>query len=216
MAYTLIIGNKNYSSWSLRGWLALAATGAPFEEVVIALDQPETRAAIAAHSPAGRVPILKAGALVVHDSLAIAEFLAERHPDRHLWPRSADARAVARSVVSEMHAGFAALREQLPMNIRRKVDGVRPDEAARADIERITAIWRNCLAEWGGDGPYLFGAYSIADMYYAPVVMRFLGYDVRVGETEAAYMATMTDRPDLAAWVEAAGREPWVIEAEEL
>jgi glutathione S-transferase len=210
----LILGNKNYSSWSLRPYLALAHTGAPFDEVVIPLNRPDTREKILAWSPAGRVPILRHQELAVWDSLAICEYVAELFPAAGLWPADRAARAVARSVSAEMHSGFAALRGSLPMNVRAEKRKTVPAEAA-ADIERIRAIWRDCRERFGEGGPFLFGAFSIADAMFAPVVTRLRTYGVTIDGVEVAYAQAIWDLPSLQRWVEDARKEPWVIEGYE-
>jgi glutathione S-transferase len=216
MALTLVIGNKNYSSWSMRPWLALKKTGAQFEEIVIPLDRPETRAEIFKHSPSGFVPTLKDDALTVWESLAICEYLAERFPEAGLWPKDAAARAVARSVASEMHAGFSALRANMPMNIRGNLPGKGLAPGVQEDINRISAIWRDCRTRFGQGGPYLFGGFTIADAMYGPVVTRFVTYQVELDTDAKAYVNTMWADPAMAAWIDGARREPWVIEKSEL
>lgn len=218
--YTLILGNKAYSSWSLRGWLLLKRSGVPFEERVVPLFRPGFKAEILAHSPSGRVPALVAGELTVWDSLAIAEYLHERHPEAGLWPEDPAARAVARAVAAEMHAGFAALRERLPMDLKRAP--LAPGEidtstgALGADIARICEIWRDCRARFGavhpGDGRFLFGEFCAADAFYAPVATRLRGYGVALEGAAAAYRDALLAWPDLVAWTETAQAEPWVIE----
>ena len=216
MPLTLVIGNKNYSSWSMRPWLALKKSGVAFEEVVIALDRPETRAEIFRHSPSGFVPTLKDEDLTIWESLAICEYLAERFPNAGLWPQDPSARAIARSVSAEMHAGFSALRSNMPMNCRGNLPGKGRAPGVQEDINRISAIWRDCRARFGAGGPYLFGAFSIADAMYGPVVSRFVTYQVDLDADAKAYVNTMWADPAVAAWVEGARREPWVIEKSEL
>lgn len=216
MALTLIVGNKNYSSWSMRPWLALKKTGAAFEEVVIPLDRPETRAEIFKHSPSGFVPTLKDDELTVWDSLAICEYLAEKFPGAALWPQDPSARAVARSVSAEMHSSFSALRTNMPMNMRANLPGKGRAPGVQEDVNRISAIWRDCRARFGSGGPYLFGSFSIADAMYGPVVSRFVTYQVELDADAKAYVNTMWADPALAAWAESARREPWVIEKSEL
>lgn len=208
-AMTLVIGNKNYSSWSMRPWLTLAQTGAAFDEVVVPLDRPETAADIATHSPSGKVPVLHDGALAIWDSLAIIEYLAERFPRAGLWPAPADARAVARSVSAEMHAGFQALRTHMPMNIRARLPGRGRGDGVDADIARITAIWRDCRSRFGANGVFLFGAFSAADAMFAPVVTRFRTYGVDLDPASAAYAQAVVDWPVVASWCQAAAAEPW-------
>jgi len=216
MALTLIIGNKNYSSWSMRPWLVLKKTGVAFEEIVIPLDRPETRAEVFKHSPSGFVPTLKDDELTVWDSLAICEYLAEKFPEAALWPQDPSARAVARSVSAEMHSGFSALRTNMPMNVRGNLPGKGRAPGVQEDVNRISAIWRDCRTRFGAAGPYLFGAFSIADAMYGPVISRFVTYQVELDADAKAYVNTMWADPALAAWVEAARREPWVIEKSEL
>jgi glutathione S-transferase len=211
MALTLYIGNKNYSSWSLRPWLALKHAGAAFDEVVIALDRPDTRERIAAVSPSGRVPALRDGDLFVWDSLAICEYVAERFPEAHLWPADHAARAVARSVAGEMHSGFAALRSGMTMNIRRPPSPVLVTDEIRADIERVTTMWRETRARFGRGGPFLFGAYTIADAMYAPVVTRFRSYAVSLEGEAAAYADAVWNDPAMQEWIAASRVEPQTI-----
>lgn len=208
-AMTLVIGNKNYSSWSMRPWLVLTQTGADFDEIVIPLDQPGTAEAIAAHSPSGKVPVLRDGALTVWDSLAIIEYLAERFPQAGVWPTAADARAVARAVSAEMHAGFQAVRTNMPMNIRARLAGRGRADGVGADIARITAIWRDCRGRFGADGPFLFGAFCAADAMYAPVVTRFQTYAVELDPVSDAYAQAVLNWPGVSAWCAAAAAEPW-------
>jgi glutathione S-transferase len=196
----------------VRAWLAARQTGAAFDEIIIPLDQPTTASEIAAHSPSGKVPVLKRGGLIVWDSLAIGEYLAERYPAAGLWPAAEDARATARAAAAEMHAGFQALRAQLPMNVRAiKPAGARIPEA-EADIHRIAALWSNCRRRFGADGPFLFGAWSLADAFYAPVVSRFTTYQVGVDAACQAYMEAVLETPMVAEWFADAKAEPWAIE----
>lgn len=213
---TLIIGNRNYSSWSLRAWLAMRAAGLAFDEIVIPLDQPETAARIAAFSPAGRVPVLRHGDLAVWDSLAICEYVAELAPEARLWPAGRDARAMARSVSAEMHSGFAALRSALPMNIRAHRPGVAIEDDTRADIARICTIWRDCRREFGAGGPFLFGHFTIADAMFAPVASRFHSYGTEVDETAMHYIEAIRSSPAMGEWSAAAAAEPWVLVREEI
>ena len=216
MALTLVVGNKNYSSWSMRPWLVLKKSGAAFEEVVIPLDRPETRAEIFKHSPSGFVPTLKDDELTIWESLAICEYLAEKFPDANLWPKDPSARAIARSVSNEMHSGFSALRTNMPMNVRGNLPGKGRAPGVQEDINRISAIWRDCRTRFGQNGPYLFGAFSIADAMYAPVASRFVTYQVDLDADAKAYVNTLWSDPAMAAWVEGARREPWGIEKSEL
>jgi glutathione S-transferase len=216
MALTLVVGNKNYSSWSMRPWLVLKKSGAAFEEIVIPLDRPETRAEIFKHSPSGFVPTLKDDELTIWESLAICEYLAGKFPDANLWPKDPSARAIARSVSNEMHSGFSALRTNMPMNVRGNLPGKGRAPGVQEDINRISAIWRDCRTRFGQNGPYLFGAFSIADAMYAPVASRFVTYQVDLDADAKAYVNTLWSDPAMAAWVEGARREPWVIEKSEL
>jgi glutathione S-transferase len=198
---TLVIGNKNYSSWSLRPWLLLRQAGIPFDEVYIPLYRPDSAAALAQWSPSGKVPALHDGDVRVWDSLAICEYLAERFPDRQLWPADATARAVARSVSAEMHSGFAALREHMSMNIRARRPGRGRTPESLADVERIQAIWTDCRARFGQGGDFLFGRFCIADAMYAPVVLRFQTYGVALKGAAKDYADAMLALPALKAWV---------------
>lgn len=212
----LVIGNKNYSSWSMRPWMALSMAGIPFREMVIPLDMPDTAALIAQHSAAGRVPVLHHGRQTVWESLAIMEYLAELFPEKHLWPKALAARAVARAVANEMHAGFGALRNACPMNLRRPRKPVPMSEATLGDVARIEQIWRECRTKFGKGGKFLFGRFSIADAMYAPVVSRFETYAVMVAEDTRAYMHTIMTTEAFAAWREAALKETWVVAADEV
>ncbi len=210
----LVIGNKNYSSWSLRPWLAMSVLGIPFEEVLIPLDEPDTKEKILGYSPAGRVPVLIEGDLTVWESLAILERLFESEPEAGIWPADPVARAEARMVSAEMHAGFGALRDYYPMNTRRRVADRVPTPAVAADIARITEIWRTSLEAYGG--PFLFGAFSAADAMYAPVVSRLETYQVEVDADCRSYMDDMLTLPAFEAWYRAGEAEPWVVEADEV
>ena len=207
----LVIGNKNYSSWSFRAWLLMTELGIAFDEVRIPLDTHIWEREIGQHSPSRMVPVLKHGERVVWDSLAICEYVSERFAAGSGWPGDVDARAAARSVSAEMHSGFAALREAMPMNCRRRVGGFRPPETAARDIVRIGQIWRWCRETWGGDGPFLFGAFSIADAMYAPVISRFHTYGVRVGAVERSYADAVWALDSVKAWMQAAADESEVI-----
>lgn len=212
----LVIGNKNYSTWSLRAWLILKATGLDFEEVLIDLDAPDTAARIAAHSGAGRVPVLIDGDLTVWDSLAIGEYLAERAPAAGLWPADPAARATARAITAEMHSGFQALRGHYPMNIRRPPADRAPTPAAAADIARVREIWRTTRVRFGGGGPFLFGGFTIADAFYAPVASRFETYRIPLGDVEADYRDAILDHPAMKAWSAAGRAETWVVPSDEV
>lgn len=204
----IVLGNKNLSSWSLRPWLALKHTGEPFEELVVLLDRPETRDKILAHSPSGRVPCLRDGETTVWDSLAICEYLNEKFPAARLWPADSAVRAVARSVSAEMHSGFQALRTNMPMKVRESLPGQGIAAGVQGDIDRIFDIWRDCRRRFGWEGPYLFGAFSIADAMFAPVVTRFRTYGVPLDDTCGAYAEAIWRLPAMQEWYEAARREP--------
>ena len=210
--FTIYIGNKNYSSWSLRGWLMLKQSGASFEEVVIPLRETTTRTTILRHSPSGRVPALQQGELVIWESLAIGEYLADRFPEAGLWPADPAARGVARSVSAEMHSGFAALRSHLPMNMRSTFAGRGVTPEAQADINRISALWRDCRKRFGEGGKFLFGNPTIADAMYAPVVSRFRTYKVALDEEAQLYADAVWAWPPMQEWAIAAGNEPMIIE----
>ena len=212
----LIIGNKNYSSWSLRGWLACKQSGLAFEEIQVPLYGDDWAAAkkqnddIAPSS--GKVPVLWDGDAVVWDSLAIIEYLSDKVGRERFWPKDDDARAMARSMVAEMHSSFAALRSQCPMNIRRKVEGAKIDDAGKADVVRILTLWAEARARFGRGGPYLFGTFSAADIFYAPVVSRFISYGVGVPGFALAYMDAVWSHEWLQSWIAAAEAEDLVIE----
>jgi len=205
----LTMGNKNYSSWSLRPWVLMKHLGLPFEERVLQLDTAQFAQQIAALSPTRRVPILRHGALLVWDSLAICEYASELAGAG--WPEDREARAVARSACAEMHSGFEALRSQWPMNARATGRRTPPDAARAADIARIDQLWTDCRARFGVRGPWLFGDYSVADAMYAPVVLRFRSYGAQLGETAAAYVSTALADTHLQSWIAAAVAEPWTI-----
>jgi glutathione S-transferase len=204
---TLVIGNRNYSSWSMRAWLALRATGAPFDEVLVPLGRPETGAEILRWSPTGRVPALHDGGLVIWDSLAICEYLAEKFPEAGLWPAEEAARAAARSVTAEMHSGFTALRSQMPMNLRASCPTAESDPAVDEDIRRILEIWESCRRDFGSGGEMLFGGFTIADAFYAPVASRFITYGVDPQGAAGRYMAALWALPAVREWADAARTE---------
>lgn len=214
MTYTLHIGDKAYSSWSLRGWLLLRAFGLPVTERLHHMDAPAFDAFKAEVAPSRTVPTLEwheGGRTVrVWDSLAIAETLAERHPAAGHWPSDPAARATARSISAEMHSGFAALRREAPMNTRRvpKAKALTPEAAA--DLARIEALWAYAR-NLGGNGPFLFGAFSAADAFYAPIAWRITGYALPVGPDAAAYVSALLDHPAMREWTEAAAADPRLI-----
>jgi len=204
----LIIGNKNYSSWSLRPWLALKVAGIPFREQVIPLYLEDSKPRLLAVSPAGKVPVLRSGELLVWESLAICETVAEMFPEKELWPSARDARGHARAVSHEMHAGFSALRSEMTMNLRLR-KRVSPAPATRADIDRIVAIWDDCRLRYGQEGEFLFGRFSIADAMYAPVVGRFETYGVDLVGPSADYAATIRALPAYQEWCATGREERW-------
>ena len=209
MTLHLTIGNKAYSSWSLRPWILLTAFGIPFDETVIPMYRPETRAEMLAAGPTGKVPVLRAGDIVVAESIAILEFIAESFPDAAIWPRDRAARALARAVSAEMHAGFVRLRQACPTNFRRARRAVPISAEVRADVDRIEALWADARARFGQGGPFLFGAFSAADAMYAPVVNRLDTYAVPVRPETRAYMEAVMALPAWQNWIAAAAAEPW-------
>ena len=217
--FTLVIGNKNYSSWSLRGWLMARIAGIDFEEVMVPLDLPDTAASIKKHSPSGKVPVLMHRSLAVRESLSIAEYLNDLKPEAGLWPAAVAARAHARSVSAEMHAGFAELRGNMPMNIRASYPGKGMTPAVRADIERITGLWRDCRKRFAGAAPkddgFLFGAIGAADAMFAPVVTRFRTFGVQLDSDAEAYCTAIMAYPALKEWIADARNEPWLIASAE-
>jgi glutathione S-transferase len=212
---TLVIGNKTYSSWSLRPWLLMRHFGLDFDEVVLPLDTPEFFRRIPDYSPTGRVPALHVDGEVVWDSLAICETANERWLGGRGWPADLRARAAARSAACEMHSGFGALRSQLPMNCKRQPTAPHWDEAATRDIARIEAMWRDLRARFGGGGDFLCGDFGIVDAMFAPVCVRFRGYGVPVATDSQAYMASVFALPAMREWQAAAEAEPGRVEADE-
>lgn len=211
----LIIGNKNYSSWSLRAWLLLRESEIEFDEQRICLDTDTTAAEIAALNAGGTVPVLQLGDLTVWDTLAIAETVAERWPEKNLWPGDADLRAHARSICAEMHSGFHVLRERMPMNCRAMGREVPLPDILTDDIDRIIAIWSDCHRRFSGDGGWLFGNFSIADAMYAPVVLRFRTYGIKVPESAGFYPHRLLESPAMQEWLAAAECEVEVIDQDE-
>jgi glutathione S-transferase len=216
VALTLIVGNKNYSSWSFRPWIAMKVAGIAFVEVVISLDAPDFKERVSKVSGTGKVPALDHDGIHVWESLAILEYLAERFAEARLWPSDPAARARARAISSEMHAGFLALRRACPMNMRRPVKKRELGDEAAANVRRIQALWRECRERYGASGPFLFGAFGAADAMYAPVVARFHTYDVAVDATARAYMDAVMALPAWAEWKAAALEEPWVLPEDEV
>jgi glutathione S-transferase len=214
-AVKLVIGNKNYSSWSLRSWLLLKEAGIPFEEHRIPLDTDTFSEDIAAFSPAGCVPVLLLDDQAIWDTLAIAETLAERYPEKVLWPAETGARAYARSICAEMHSGFMALREAMPMNCRAMGRKVTLSDEVAADIDRVFAIWTDCHHRYGDDGDWLFGRFSIADAMYAPVVLRFRTYGINLSTSASVYPARLLESEAIQDWLLESESETEVISREE-
>jgi glutathione S-transferase len=213
MSLKLVIGNKNYSSWSMRPWLAMRATHIAFEEIFIPLYTGQTdKDRILGFARSGKVPILIDGETTVWDSLAIIEYLAERFPDAGLWPADRAERAHARSISAEMHSGFLPLRSECGMNLHRPVGAIKLSEEARADIARVQEIWTGCRARYGKRGPFLFGAFGAADAMFAPVVHRFRTYAIAVSLEVKTYMETMVALPAFGEWTEGGLAETLVIE----
>ena len=214
----LVIGNKNYSSWSFRPWIAMKTFGIPFEEVLIPfgtpIGNPEFKRKLGEYTPAGMVPGLIDGEVHVWVTLAILEYLEETFPDKHLWPADKKQRAEARALASEMHAGFLALRGECPMNMRRPVRTRALPPAAQANVARVEAMWTEARARYGG--PFLFGNFSAADAMYAPMVARLFTYGIKVNRDALAYMEAMMALPAWAEWTQAALKEPWVLAEDEV
>ena len=203
----LVIGNKAYSSWSLRPWLLMKQAGIAFEELRLSLYAEGAKQKVLQYSGAGKVPVLKDGDLTIWDSLAICEYLAEKYPEKRLWPIETAARAQARSVSAEMHSGFTQLRTQMPMNVRREIPGRAGTPEVVAEIARIEAIWKDCRSRYGAQGRFLFGAFSIADAMYAPVVSRLRTYGVTVADKAAEYAASIHALPAMQEWIAGAHAE---------
>ena len=216
MSLHLVIGNKNYSSWSFRPWFAMKGAGIEFQETLISLEAADFKSRLQAIGGAGKVPVLIDGDVRIWESLAILEYLAEKFPAARLWPESVAARAHARAIASEMHAGFAALRRHLPMNVARPEKFRALDAGAAKDVARIDAIWRQCRAKFGRGGVFLFGAFGAADAMFAPVVWRFHTYAVEVGATASDYMRAMMALPAWNEWRDAARRETWILAEDEV
>ena len=213
---TLVIGNKLYSSWSLRPWLLLKQLGIAFDEVLIPLDQPDTKQKIREHSPAGKVPILIEGDLAVWESIAIMDHVGEAYEDAEVWPRDPHARAMARSVAAEMHAGFTGIRSACPMNLGKRFAERDRGAAVTRDVARITDIFREARGRFGSGGPFLFGEFSAADAMYAPVVTRLDTYSISVDPVSREYMQAILSLPAYKEWLQAALGEPWVLAHDEV
>lgn len=223
MTYTLVIGTRNWSSWSLRAWLALKSTNISFEEILVRLRQPDSAGLIQNLSPSARVPLLHisegSSESTVFDSLAICETIAERHPDAGLWPDDAEARGLARSYSSEMHSGFLAFREALPMDFARILPAPKLDDSVQGQIKRIQQAWEYTLTQYGEDGGFLFGRFSIADCMYAPVVSRFLTYEIPMSGVIMEYASRMMALPAMQEWhaesakeIEAGLPDQWIVD----
>jgi glutathione S-transferase len=216
----LVVGNKNYSSWSLRPYMAMAMAGIRFEDKVIPFGQPignpEFAKKIKRYSKAGLVPVLVHNGITVWDTMAIMEYLAETWPDRNLWPKTKAARALARSVCAEMHSGFRNLRTACPMNLRRAIKPVPLNDGILKDVERIETIWRQCRKEHGKGGPFLFGKFGIADAMFAPVVTRLETFDFKVSDDTQHYMNAVLATPAFHAWKAAALKEKWIVAEDEV
>ena len=206
--FTLVMGNRTTSSWSLRGWLMMKQAGAGFDEAMVWFRRPETKAHILAHSPSGLIPVLKHQGRVIHETLAIAEYLAELFPEAGLWPDDFEGRAHARAVSAEMHAGFTALRNHMPMDIGAEKPGEGMAEGVEDDIRRIAEIWEDARRRFGAGGDFLFGAFTIADAMFAPVVTRFRTYRVALNPVCRAYGDAVWETPDMREWIAGARDEP--------
>ncbi len=215
MKLQLVVGNKNYSSWSMRPWVLLRQAGIPFEEVQLKFDHDTRVIGIEKYSKAGKVPVLIVDGEPVWDSLAICETAAELYPDQQLWPQAPEARRVARSICAEMHSSFQALRGRMPMNIRGKHPGKGLTPESRKDIDRVVALWTECRERFGGAGSLLFGRFSIPDAFYAPVVMRFETYAVKLPPVAQAYAEAVRALAAVREWAEAARRETEFVQADE-
>ena len=214
MTATLYIGNRNYSSWSLRGWLLVRLSGLEFQDQTIPLFTPDTKAQVLAVSPSGMVPCLHHGRVVTWDSMAIAEYLHEQFPQAGIWPRDPVQRAHARSISAEMHSGFADLRRAMPMDIHASKRGATQSPEVQSNLRRIEQIWTDCRTRFGAGGEFLFGAWSGADCMYAPVVMRLHSNGVQMNVTTQQYVAAVRAQKDTAEWIAAARSDPWVIDWE--
>jgi glutathione S-transferase len=216
MALTLIVGNKNYSSWSLRPWLALAHHKIPFKEIVINIYDEQTKREIFKHSPAGKVPVLHDGKATVWESLAIINYIADQFPKLGLWPTDPIARANARAISAEMHAGFQNLRRDCPMTLKRLARPIEMSDAAKLDVERIVAMWNETRARFGMGGRFLFGKFSAVDCMYAPIAARIRTYVIPVDLVASAYVDAIHTLPAFETWREAALKESWTAPYDQL
>ena len=213
---TLVIGNKNYSSWSLRPWIFMKQNQVRFVEKRVALFTDTTREELSEYNSNYKVPVLNDNGLMVWDSLSILEYISERYLQSSGWPAESSARAVARSVSCEMHSSFVNVRRELPMNCRKRFRGITLSSAAEKEVERISSIWRQCRSRFGSAGEWLFGRYSIADAMFAPVALRFIGYGITLGDLETQYVNSVLQQPAIVEWIEAGRQEQEVIEADEI
>lgn len=213
---TLIIGNKNYSSWSLRPWFFMQYHGLAFTEKRIALFTNTFRDELAEYDSDARVPVLQDGELIVWDTLAIMEYVSEQYLAGKGWPADVKARAVARSISAEMHSSFSHVRGEMPMNCRRKFSGITFSDDAQQEVQRIVHLWERCRNDYGQNGDWLFGEFSIADAMYAPIVLRFTGYDVPLSGTAETYVNTVLTHPAIQAWIEAGKQETEIIAEDEI
>lgn len=212
----LVIGNKNYSSWSLRPWILLRHFGVEFKEKRVPLFVESTEAELAEYGSDYKVPILKDGELVVWDSLAILEYVSETYLQGGAWPKAVEARAIARSISAEMHSSFTNVRSELPMNCRKRFDSIILSEAAKHEVRRIASLWKHCRTDFGRGGDWLFGEFSIADAMYCPIALRFYGYSIPLDGVEADYVQTVLSHPAIMEWIEAGKNETEVIAEDEL
>lgn len=214
MTFQLVIGNRNYSAWSLRAWLFLRESGIAFEEIRIPLFTAEFAEAVARYSPTGRVPVLLDGDLRIWDTMSIFEYVRERHRGAVGWPEDVAARAEARSIAAEMHSGFLAIRDELPLNVRlrRRCEEAGLTAGARKQIERVRSIWGSCRQRFQGAGPWLFGGFSIADVMYAPMALRFVTYEIPVPSPARSFIDAVTSLSSMQEWIRDAAHEPERIE----
>lgn len=213
---TLILGNKNYSSWSLRPWVLLKHYNIPFEEKRIALFTDNTNSELEQYNSDYKVPILNDDELIIWDSLSILEYISEKYLNSNGWPQDVKARAFARSISAEMHSSFINLRNELPMNCRKQFKDIKLSTDAEKEVERIKLLWRTCRHEYGADGQWLFGEYSVADAMYAPIALRFYGYNIPLQGLEADYVENVLNQPCIIEWIEAGKKEKEIIENDEI
>jgi glutathione S-transferase len=212
MPVTLYIANKAYSSWSLRPWLLMATLGIPFEEVTIPMARPDSKKKMLKHSPSGKMPALKDGDVLAYESIAVIEYIAEKYPQKNIWPKNKAARALARSLCAEMHAGFQPLRQHCPTIFRRPVKARELTPEALQDVARLETIFASTRKSYGRGGPFLFGKFSAADAMFAPIITRLHIYDLQVSKTTRAYMDAIMALPAYQAWLKDAAKEKWAIE----